>query len=134
MEHQYRTEEALMGDQIIPVEAEFTLLKRDLIKVKRRSRVRYRCNLATLGKVLFPGGEALEAWIHNLSEEGIGLNLSRPLDKGTPLTIRLGGLTDKVTLRLPAEVVHATQELDGSWRVGCQFAAKLPAEALDAML
>jgi hypothetical protein len=124
-----------MSDQIIPVEAEFTLLKSNFVKIKRRTTVRYRCNLATLGYVFFPDtGEALEAWVHNLSESGIGLNLSRTLAEGTPVVVRLTGSTENMTLKVPARVVHATKELDGTWRIGCVFTGKLTAEVLDSLL
>ncbi len=124
-----------MSEEIIPVEAEFTLLKRNLVRIKRRAAVRYRCNLATLGYLLFPQtGETVEAWVHNLSETGIGLNLSRPLDAGTAVVIRLCGSTDRLAVKLPAQVVHSTKELDGTWRIGCEFGEKLTAEMLDSLL
>ena len=106
-----------MADQAIPVEAEFTLLKKQLVKIKRRGSVRYRCNLATLGRLFFPGsGTSEEAWAQNLSETGIGLCLNHPLEPGTVL------------------VIHATLQGDGSWRVGCEFSRKLTGEEMDSLL
>jgi hypothetical protein len=125
----------MSSPQIVPVEAEFTLLKRHLSEMKRRSAVRYRCNLATYGRVLFPdGGETLDTWVHNLSETGIGINLSRSLSVGTALVVRLKGPSEGVTIKLGARVVHATQEVDGTWRVGCEFETRLSHEELDALL
>ncbi len=124
-----------MAEQTVPVEAEFTLLKRHLNNIKRRGAVRYRCHLATLGRLIFPAsGESREAWVHNLSDSGIGLNLTEPLAAGTEVLIRLSGNSRDVTLKLPARVVHATQEVDGSWRVGCTFAGKLSPEVLETLL
>jgi hypothetical protein len=124
-----------MSEPVIPVEAEFTLLKKNLVKIKRRASVRYRCNLATLGRVYFPDSDQAEdVWAHNLSDTGIGLNFHRALEPGTNLVIRLTGTSRDVTLKLPARVVHATQEVDGSWRVGCEFANRLSPEVLDTLL
>jgi hypothetical protein len=124
-----------MSQQIAPVEAEFTLLERHLNDFKRRASVRYRCNLATLGKLFFPASsESLESWVHNLSETGVGLNLGRALNVGTDLVIRLRGPSLEKSLQLAARVIHATQEVDGTWRVGCAFETRLSADDLDSLL
>jgi hypothetical protein len=124
-----------MSEPIIPIQAEFTLPRSNTDKIKRRAAVRYRCNLATLGYLFFPQtGESVEAWVHNLSETGIGLNLSRPLAPGTPVAMRLTSTPDNLSIKIPAQVVHATQEIDGSWRIGCEFGEKLTAEMLDSLL
>jgi hypothetical protein len=123
-----------MAEQIATVEAEFTLLKRHYVGIKRRVAPRYRCPLATLGRLTFPDGTTEEAWAHNLSETGIGLNMNHPLEAGIKLVIRLKGTESPVTLTLPAQVVHSTQELDGSWRIGCAFESKLTPDKMDALL
>jgi hypothetical protein len=124
-----------MADQLLPVEADFTLLKKNLVKVKRRGAVRYRAGLATLGRVLFPEtGESLEAWVQNLSTSGIGLTLTRPLDVGTAVVIRLVGTNKGVVLKLNATVAHSTQEIDGAWRVGCALEQPLTSEVLETLL
>jgi hypothetical protein len=119
----------------IAPEAEFTLLKRQLVGLKRRTSVRYRCALATLGHIHFPDtGERSETWIANLSEGGIGLNTSAPLEAGTALVISLKGPNQSNTVTLLSRVVHSTKETDGSWRVGCEFTSKLQPEMLDDLL
>jgi hypothetical protein len=124
-----------MSEPLVPVDAEFTLLMRHMSEVKRRASVRYRSNLATLGQLFFPdNGQTWEAWVHNLSECGIGLNLNQPLEPGANIVIRLKGQSDFIMLQLPARVVHATQEVDGTWRVGCEFEKKLSPEDLDTLL
>lgn len=124
-----------MSEQTAPVEAEFTLLKKDLRGIKRRVAVRYRSALAMLGRLILPGSDELgQAWIKNLSETGAGLNLSAALEQGTSLTLCLKLPTQKITLKIPARVIHSTQEVDGSWRVGVEFAHKLTPEELDALL
>jgi hypothetical protein len=127
--------EELMSKPTAPVDAELTLLKRHLTSIPRRNSVRYRSNLATLGQLFFPdSGATQEVWVHNLSEGGIGLNLDRPLEQGTNVVIRLKGTSESLMLQLPARVIHATQEVDGSWRIGCAFETKLGAEELEMLL
>jgi hypothetical protein len=123
-----------MADKISAVEAEFTLLKRHFTGVKRRAAQRYRCPLATLGRISLPDGTQEEAWAHNLSETGIGLNLSHSLEAGTPVLIRLKGAAPGSGLAQAARVVHATEEVDGSWRIGCAFLERLNPDQLDALL
>jgi hypothetical protein len=124
-----------MPDQAIPVEAEFTLLKKQLKEFKVRASARYRCGLATLGKLVFPEtGQSQEAWIRNLSEGGAGLNLPAPLEVGIPLVIQLRNSPGDPALRLPARVIHSTQEADGTWRVGCEFESPLDDDALEKLL
>jgi hypothetical protein len=116
------------------VEAEFTLLKRHFTGIKRRAAQRYRCPLATLGRLSLPDGTHEDAWAHNLSETGIGLNMGHALEPGTTLLIRLKGTTNGALLSLAARVVHATAEVDGSWRIGCAFVDKLGPDQLDSLL
>jgi len=78
-----------MPSQTIPPEAEFTLLKKDLRQDRFRTGKRYRCALATLGQLLFPdSGEHRQAWVFNLSEKGIGLNLQQPPRAGHLAKVR----------------------------------------------
>ncbi len=122
-------------DTVIAPEAEFTLLKRQLVGLQRRSAVRYRCALATLGRISFPEtGEVLETWIANLSEAGIGLNLPKSIDPGISLTIFLKGPNHDGAVRLTAKVVHSTPEADGSFRIGCEFETRLQPEQLESLL
>jgi len=122
-------------DTLIAPEAEFTLLKRQLVGLKRRTSVRYRCALATLGHIHFPeSGERVETWIANLSEGGIGLNLNSALAGGTSLIINLKGPNQNAIVTLLARVIHSTKEADGSWRVGCEFTNKLQPDMLDSLL
>jgi hypothetical protein len=123
-----------LADPITSVEAEFTLLKRHFTGVKQRVAQRYRCPLATLGRLAFADGRTEEAWAHNLSETGIGLNMGHALEPGTVLIIRLKGSAQSQALALAAVVIHSTRELDGSWRVGCAFDRKLTPEEMDALL
>jgi hypothetical protein len=124
-----------MTEQLLPVEADFTLLKTDLVKVKRRGAVRYRAGPATLGRIFFSEtSESQEAWVLNLSQTGIGLTLCRPLEIGTGLTIRLTGANKGVSLTLRARVAHSTHEVDGTWRMGCALEQPLTPDILETLL
>jgi len=123
-----------MAESTIPIEAELTLFRPKFNKVRRRTAERYRCALATAGKLYFPGsGETMTAWLNNLSVTGIGLNLPRSLDAGQELVIQVR-IEGGAPVKLPARVVHATAEVDGTWRVGCTFDVPLAADVLESLL
>jgi hypothetical protein len=123
-----------MAESTVPIEAELTLFRPKFNKVRRRTNERYRCALASAGRIYFPDtGETMTAWLNNLSITGIGLNLPRSLDAGQTLVLQVrveGG--DR--MKLPARVVHSTCEVDGTWRVGCNFDAPLSNEVLESLL
>lgn len=100
---------------------------------KRRSN-RFLCPLAAIGQLLLPAtNQCFRVWLHNVSREGIAVNLSQSLARDLPAVLSLK-LTDGRWLRWPARVVHATAEVDGSWRIGCEFAEPLLSEEIEAFL
>jgi hypothetical protein len=124
-----------MCDPTGPLEAELSVARTQLHAMRRRCNDRYRCALATAGKVAFvDSGETLTAWLSNLSRSGIGLNLARSIEPGVELVIqvRIPGVSEPV--RLAARVIHCARELDGSWQVGCAFSAPLSDDALESLL
>lgn len=114
------------------VEAEFTLLKRNGPVAGMRAARRYKCMLGVLGKMIRPDLPEEEVWIHDLSKEGVGLNVSEAPDIGSPIDLRVRIGSEKRLLR--ATVVHATPQVDGTFRVGCRFDVKITAEDLEALL
>jgi len=101
----------------------------------RRASVRYQCAPATPGKICV--GDCTEyqrVWVIDLALGGAGLLMSRPLECDTALIVRLHGLASQNVYDLPAHVVHANQQSDGDWLVGCQFTDKLSREQLDDLL
>jgi hypothetical protein len=123
-----------MPEPNTPAQAEFTFSGNKILGMQRRTAVRYRCALGTIGRLALPDGSALETWIHNLSETGIGLITSHPLEAGLALVIHLRGPAPGGEVALSARVAHATAEADGTWRVGCAFKRRLKAEALATLL
>ena len=118
-----------------PAEAEFPLLERQVVGLRRRSAVRFRCALGTPGWLsLSDSRDRGEVWVANLSEVGIGLITGQALAPGTPVVIRLRGPDPAAAVALAAWVSHAAPEADDLWRIGCTFAARLTDEAFDQLL
>jgi hypothetical protein len=123
-----------MSESTDPIEAELSLFRPKLNKVRRRTAERYRCALASAGTLFFPGtGESMTAWLNNLSVTGIGLNLPQALDAGLELVIQVR-IENGPPVRLPSRVVHCTAEVDGTWRVGCAFHEPLDPDVLELLL
>ena len=76
----------------------------------------------------------IDVWVKNLSKGGIGISLGQPLESGAEVMIFLKSSDQKSCFQKGSRVVHSTQEIDGSWRVGCEFASELTDEELDALL
>jgi hypothetical protein len=122
-----------MPEKAIPVEAEFTLFKKNVKVPRVRRAPRYRCAPATLGRLIVPEtGAITDIWINNLSRQGIGLNLEAAIVEQTPVVIQVRN-SCKV-FRLEARVIHATPQSDGTWRVGCELREELTPEMLDHLL
>jgi hypothetical protein len=124
-----------MTESKVAVEAEFTLLRKQIMGIKRRKVERFRCPIASLGKLHFPdNGSKLEVWVKNLSKGGIGISLNQPLEFGTEVIVCLKSVDQKSSFQKTSRVVHSTQEIDGTWRVGCEFTSELSETELDALL
>jgi hypothetical protein len=118
-----------------PAEAEFPLLERQVVGLRRRSAVRFRCALGTLGWLsLSDSRDRCEVWVANLSKAGIGLIAGQALAPGTPVVIRLRGPNPGTAVALSACVSHAAPEANDTWRISCTFADRLTDEAFDRLL
>ena len=117
-----------------PAEAEFPLLERQVVGLRRRSAVRFRCALGTLGWLsLADSRDRREVWVANLSKVGIGLITGQELALGTPVVIRLRGPNPGAAVAVSACVSHAAPETNDMWRIDCTFAARLTDEAFDRL-
>ena len=124
-----------MATPSIPLEAELTLFRSKLSGYKRRQSRRFRCGLATLGRICFPDrDDTLDAFVYNLSVNGIGLNMSQSLEPGQEIIIRIRVDDQVQPYQLKAHVAHCTQEVDRSWRIGCEFTDALDPDTLDKIL
>jgi hypothetical protein len=124
-----------MTEQVVPFQAEITLLQRHQW-IRRRVEPRYQCGPATSGRVLQRAGDGLarRVWVLNLSAGGVGLLTNEPVEAETLLVVHLRSTALDRLYELPARVVHSTVQVNGDWLVGCEFAEKLSAEDLEALL
>src|SRR5437868_6426862 len=117
--------EGLMAEQLVPFQAEITLLQRHQW-IKRRTEPRYQCGPATAGRVTGQAGSPpRRVWVLNLSHGGAGLLSDEVLAAETLLVIQLRSNAKDRIYELPARVVHSTAQINGDWVVGCEFAEKL---------
>ena len=66
------------------------------------------------------------ATVRNISAEGIGLLINRPLKAGMLLTVEFPGTNEKPGVLKTIKVAHAAAQAGGSWWVvGARFACKL---------
>src|SRR5262249_57524342 len=79
------------------------------------------------------GGERWGAGVVNISANGIGLLLDRPVENGTLLSLALRSPTTHSSHTILACVVHVTSR-PGEWTVGCNFIRELSEADLKALL
>ena len=92
--------------------------------LKATHRPRYCCGTVTLTRVALAAADvAYFAWVHDISESGIGLDVLAPMATGVDLVFELkrGAGNDK--LRVNAQVIHATA-VGPFYRVGCKFTCR----------
>ncbi|MCI0684191.1 MAG: PilZ domain-containing protein [Gemmataceae bacterium] len=104
-----------------------------LARSNHRATVRYRCAPATSGKVFLADDQELRrAWVMNLSKQGIGVLLPRPVPVGAYLTIQMRASQGAVSMT--GHVVHATLHGQGEWLIGCEFMQPLNDDELEELL
>jgi hypothetical protein len=101
----------------------------------RRATVRYLCAPATSGRlVVVEKQEMQRAWVLDLSLGGVGLLLSRPLEAGLLVVIRLKSSEGGKVFELPAHVARSTKQSSGDWTVGCEFVTRLTPDEMETLL
>jgi hypothetical protein len=70
----------------------------------------------------------------DISLGGVGLGLTRPFDTGTLLMLELWDPALGKPRSFPVCVVHARQDEEGGWLVGCEFIYPLREEELRAFV
>jgi hypothetical protein len=93
---------------------------------EQRSRPRQLCGTITLTKLSLPAVADVTyfAWVHDISENGIGLDLLGRLGTGVEIVFELKGSGDNEKIRLHAQVIHATP-VGSFYRLGCRFTSPL---------
>jgi hypothetical protein len=74
------------------------------------------------------------ARVRDLSTGSIGLLLTRRFEPGTLLVIELEKKALSLSHTLVGRVVHATQNSNGSWQLGCTLANKIAEDDLQALM
>jgi PilZ domain len=64
------------------------------------------------------------AWVHDISETGIGLDVLGRLGAGVNIVFELKGSGENEKIRLRAQVIHATP-VGSLFRLGCRFTRPL---------
>ncbi len=120
-----------MTEQIIPLETK----PEEEIPFGRPLARRYRSQRRPRVRLLLAQGIVYcLAEVHDVSTEGIGLLLDRPLPIDTPMTIQAGSLLPARSGTLSGTVRHATLQSSGLWLLGCKLARHLSCEELSALI
>ena len=101
----------------------------------RRATIRYRCAPATVGKILSADDQEYQrVWVLDLSMQGVGLQVARPLEPGHFLVVLMKTNDGKRLYELPAQVIRCDPLLFGEFQIGCELAITLTMEDLDQLL
>jgi hypothetical protein len=104
-------------------------------ETNRRATIRYRCAPATSGKVYSAEDhEFVRAWIIDLSQGGIGMQMSKPLEVGRHIIVVLKASDNTRSMEFSARVVHCQPLSHEAWQIGGEFNAPLTPEDLDQFL
>lgn len=101
---------------------------------ERRLSVRFPCALGASYRAGDAPGPAVhwEASACDVSVEGVGLVMDRPVETGTLLGLDLRSDDPSLAYTVHARVIHSRERPDGRWHVGCSFTRRLtPDEARD---
>ncbi|HYT89229.1 MAG TPA: PilZ domain-containing protein [Gemmataceae bacterium] len=103
------------------------------IKLERRAFVRHACELEALSRAVeLADSICWGATVQDVSAGGIGLQLCYPFKAGTFLAVEVRH--ESRTQTFLVRVVHAADQADGSWFLGCEFAAPLTEAELADLL
>jgi hypothetical protein len=93
------------------------------LDLERRASQRQRCHQEALTRLL--DADRTLAWgatVRDISDAGIGLAVCFPFRAGAYLSVDVIQADGSVVSRL-TRVVHAVDQRDGTWHVGCEFVA-----------
>jgi hypothetical protein len=115
------------------MDIEITSFRNQLNSQLRREK-RYRCPLATIAYARPQNGEVEEriVWLANVSKNGLAFIAETPFQAGDALILRARSLGAETLLQL--RVVHATQQPNGDWIMGCLLDRPLTDDEIDRLL
>jgi hypothetical protein len=105
------------------------------LEEERRGAPRHSCDVpASWREWGTRGSSSWVARIHNISATGIGLTTTYRVKPGSVLVIHLQDKNHNLSRPLPVRVMHATQQADGTWLLGCAFVRRVSEEDLQSLL
>jgi hypothetical protein len=121
-----------MSEPPVSSEGELTSFRNRNLQFRKESR--YKSPLAAIAYVHADQRPERETvWMANVSSNGLGFLCKAPVPVGTHLVVEMGALAGG-RRDLSGVVVHATQQLNGDWLVGCQLDAPLTDDEMEACL
>jgi PilZ domain len=114
-----------------------TVSRQRRLETERRAWIRFPSDAGISSQPLTPSKNELDTgWlgtVRDVSPVGIRLAMSQRCERGTALIVELSAESNE-GLRLPVRVVHATQEANGQWIIGCELARELSPQELTIFL
>jgi hypothetical protein len=103
--------------------------------LEHRSRPRHLCGTITLTRLALAAADDVSyfAWVHDIAENGIGLDVLAALGTGVDIVFELKGNSANEKIRLHAQVIHATP-VGSFYRLGCKFTLPLRQSVLAAIV
>src|SRR5437764_5561207 len=83
---------------------------------------------------LEPNHDLHDGWVVDLSQGGLGLLVTAPLEPGEILVLELESHPDCNPVAVRARVVHTRRLPEGDWLLGCQFLEQMREEDLQNLL
>ena len=108
---------------------------RDGDEPENRSRPRHVSGTITLTRMSLAAVDEASyfAWVHDISENGIGLDVLGRLGTGVDLIFELKGSGENEKIRVHAQVIHATRS-GKFFRLGCKFTRPLRPAVLETIV
>lgn len=101
---------------------------------ERRQMERYECRTSATCHPA-PEGEPLGAVeVCDVSVGGVALRTGKPVEPETLLYLDLAGEGSEPGHRLLVQVIHAREEAEGTWLLGCALSTTLTQVELQALL
>jgi hypothetical protein len=98
---------------------------------ERRSCTRHAYRRQPLVRYLVrPNFHSARAFLRDLSQEGLALLVSQPLEPGMVLFVQLRGRRPGATFTQLARVIHVMPHAPGRWLVGCRLTCRLSDQQL----
>lgn len=121
-----------MSDDNIKLDPRFNMAP---ATVERRAVRRHSCVLRiTCYQITGQGTDPWTAAVRDISESGIGIVHSQPIENGAFLVLEVPFSNENVARSLGASVIHSTPRPEGGFAIGCVFDQRLSEADLKLLL